>query len=114
MSLEARHHRVIAGGDLSVWEENGIANVTLIGHDNLSALQRDRFAVEPFQRRGAHDRTSHMAAAAAQFPESPLSRLDEGAARTPLSQPGLVLSRIHHNHSAHHAGMLRPTIFSAE
>src|SRR5207249_3916324 len=67
-----------------------------------------------FERRSADDRTAYMTTAAAQFPESLLSRLDQRAAWLPLGQPSLILCGLHHSHPPGHARMFRSAKFGAE
>src|SRR5699024_6306916 len=68
-ALEARHHRLVAGDDVFMWMQDGIADIGLIGDDRRAIGQRHDTSVNACQNRRIHHRAAYVAAAAAIGPE---------------------------------------------
>src|SRR5438876_9985062 len=97
MTWISRHESFVARSNLRVRQQDGIADIFLVTSDNLPALQRDRFAVEPFKPRRTNLRAPHVTATAAEFAKEPLATLDERALRSSRSQPFFIFGGRHHD-----------------
>jgi len=108
------HHRVVACDDLRLRQQDGIAQIVVVGNDRLASRKGHRVPIQAFEARRAHRRIGAVAAVAAERAIT-LGAARRHAGRLLLSrEPPLVIRRVEDDDAAQHARMIRAAVFGAE